>query len=127
MSDCQQEFEHLPQMLPVLKNTAMCNGIWSTAPTVQTKHLPAPAATPRNTAWVCRRCTIPQLKFRYTLGINFIPTTILLNPQGEVELMIPRILKSASEVRALLDYAVNAAANATADYVKKNLSFPTAQ
>lgn len=62
-----------------------------------------------------------QLKFRYTLGINFIPTTILLNPQGEVELMIPRILKSASEVRALLDYAVNAAANATADYVKKNL------
>ncbi len=62
-----------------------------------------------------------QLKFRYTLGINFIPTTILLNPQGEVELMIPRILKSASEVRALLDYAVNSAANATTDYVKKNL------
>ena len=119
--DCQQEFEHLPQMLPVhftmLKRVFELQGF--TVDMLTTTHR---AIVDEGLKYVHNDTCYPALLvIGQLLGINFIPTTILLNPQGEVELMIPRILKSASEVRALLDYAVNAAANATADYVKKNL------
>ncbi len=119
--DCQQEFEHLPQMLPVLKEYGNVQWYLVNRTDGADETLASASSYAKKYGMGLPSLYDTQLKFRYTLGINFIPTTILLNPQGEVELMIPRILKSASEVRGLLDYAVNSAANATADYVKKNL------
>ena len=119
--DCQQEFEHLPQILPVLKEYGNVQWYLVNRTDGTDETLASASNYAKKYGMGLPSLYDTQLKFRYTLGINFIPTTILLNPQGEVELMIPRILKSASEVRALLDYAVNSAANATTDYVKKNL------
>ena len=55
------------------------------------------------------------------LGINSIPTTILLNPEGEVELINPNVITTPGQLRAMLDYAINGADSATLSYVQANL------
>lgn len=61
------------------------------------------------------------LAFRNALGINSIPTTILLNPEGEVELINPNVITTPGQLRAMLDYAINGADSATLSYVQANL------
>ena len=62
-----------------------------------------------------------NLTFRNAIGIREIPTTILLNPQGELVLATSEIIKSQGNLRAMLDYATKGRGKATEDYVSKNL------
>ena len=119
--DCEEELSHLSQMLPVLDEYE--NVQWYLVN--RTDGVDDTIATA--SAYLKEKgITLPSLydkglNFRNALGINSIPTTFVLNHQGEVVLINPNVITSAGEVRAMLDYAINGADKATLSYVQANL------
>lgn len=119
--DCEEELSHLPELLPVLDEYE--NVQWYLVN--RTDGVDDTIATA--SAYLKEQgITLPSLydeglAFRNALGINSIPTTILLNPEGEVELMNPNVITTPGQLRAMLDYAINGADSATLSYVQANL------
>lgn len=119
--DCEEELSHLPELLPVLDEYE--NVQWYLVN--RTDGVDDTIATA--SAYLKEQgITLPSLydeglAFRNALGINSIPTTILLNPEGEVELINPNVITTPGQLRAMLDYAINGADSATLSYVQANL------
>ena len=119
--DCKEELSHLPELLPVLDEYE--NVQWYLVN--RTDGVDDTIATA--SAYLKEQgITLPSLydeglAFRNALGINSIPTTILLNPEGEVELINPNVITTPGQLRAMLDYAINGADSATLSYVQANL------
>lgn len=119
--DCQEELAYLPQLKEVLKDypnvkwylvdrvDGQDESIQSGSEYIKKLNLGLPVLYDQN------------LTFRNAIGIREIPTTILLNPQGELVLATSEIIKSQGNLRAMLDYATKGRGKATEDYVSKNL------
>ena len=115
--DCQEELAYLPQLKEVLKDypnvkwylvdrvDGQDESIQSGSEYIKKLNLGLPVLYDQN------------LTFRNAIGIREIPTTILLNPQGELALATSEIIKSRGNLRAMLDYATKGRGKATEDYV----------
>lgn len=56
-----------------------------------------------------------------SLGITQIPTTLVLNPEGEIVYCYPDVIETKDHLRAILDYVTEGADAQTLAYVQNNL------
>lgn len=120
-SDCQEEFSLLPKLKPVLKEYD--NVQWYLIDRADGDRETIKAAAQFVTE---KKPGLPVLyddkaKSFVSIGGMQIPTTLILNPKGEIVVCYPDTIKTQGHLRALLDYATKGADNAVYSYVKDNL------
>ena len=120
-SDCQHEFDLLPTLKPVLSEYD--NVQWYLIDYVDGKKETKQDGVDFIKA---QQPGLPVLydhdaKSFQSLGIIQIPTTLLLNPEGEIIYCYPDVIETKDHLRAILDYATKGADAQTLSYVQSNL------